>query len=330
MFVFRSKTERGIAVRMNFLARPHRVAGVLAGLAILCGAAFVGGLMPSPAGATSPSTLLALGDSLAAGYQPFDGQQFPPIDPLTGYRDQGYPGSYPADVASARGLALVDLACPGETTSSMLGTPAQPACETIYREEFSATSQLAAALTYLNEHPGRVGLVTLDIGANDLDRCKSTASVDYRCFAQSDTHLEEGLATIVGQLEVTLKHDDPGARIATMNYYDPFLALADRPGGVQGLKDASASLAAVNLVNAQLAISARLLDVALADVAHAFEINAVIPFVSYAGRTLPKDVVVTCQLTWMCPTKGGDGERDIHPNLRGYQAIASAFERVLP
>src|ERR1039458_256924 len=58
--------------------------------------------VPGASAAVSPKVLLALGDSLAAGYQPTFGTSLPPIDSSSGYRDRGYPGSYAADVASAR------------------------------------------------------------------------------------------------------------------------------------------------------------------------------------------------------------------------------------
>ncbi|MGA8296464.1 MAG: hypothetical protein WB770_05430, partial [Acidimicrobiales bacterium] len=53
-----------------------------------------------------------------------------------------------------------------------------------------------------------------------------------------------------------------------------------------------------------------------------------LPLASYAGKRLPKNVFVTCELTWMCPQNPAS-KPDIHPNLTGYSKIASAFERLL-
>ena len=313
------------------VARSRRALSLLAGVALaISGVGFLAGGTPGAGAAATPTVLLALGDSLAAGYQPLDGNHLPPVDSATGYRDQGYPNSYAADVAGARNLALTDLGCPGETTSSMVGTPAEPACASLYKAEFGASSQLAAAVAFLDRHPGQVAAVTLDIGANDLDRCASTSAIYYRCFANSESQLAKGLPAILGQVGTALHRDDPNARIVTMNYYDPFLGLADRPGGAQGVREASESLAAVNVFNAQLQARARLDHAALANVAGAYAVNAVLPLVAYAGKRLPKDVVETCQLTWMCSSGSQVVAADIHPNRDGYQVIASAFDRVLP
>ena len=273
-------------------------------------------------------TLLALGDSLAAGYQPTDGQQPPPIDPATGYSDLGYPGSYPADVAKARHFKLVDLGCPGETSTSMRTTPAQTDCASLYKSEFGSTSQLAAARVFLDHHRGQVALVTLDIGANDIDRCISTSGANSSCLASADSDLERNFSVIVHMIQAALRRDDPSARLVTMNYYDPYLGFAYLPGGTRGAQLAAESLVGVDALNAQFSVSDRLLNVGIADVAGAFKINSSLPLLSYAGKTLPKNVVVTCELTWMCPTDTVT-KPNIHPNLAGYSTIASAFERVL-
>lgn len=307
-----------------FRLRPGRV--VCIGLLVLSGLVMS---VPQASAAAPKRFLLALGDSLAAGYQPTDGQHLPPIDPATGYRDQGYPRGYAADLASARGLKLVDLGCPGETTSSMVATPAMSACATLYREEFGATSQLAAAKAFLASHRDAVALVTLDIGANDLDRCASSSALDYRCFVQASQRVEAGRTTIIARLASLLRQEDPGSHFVTMNYYDPFLGLAERPGGVNGLKDATESLVAVNAFNRAIGGNASSLHVGMADVASAFAVDSLLPVGSYAGQRLPHDVVETCDLTWMCIQQRGSSP-DIHPNNAGYRVIAAAFERVLP
>ncbi len=275
-----------------------------------------------------PKTLLALGDSLAAGYQPTDGQQPPPIDPATGYSDLGYPGSYPADIAKARHLKLVDLGCPGETSTSMRTTPAQADCSSLFESEFGSSSQLAAARVFLDHHRGQVALVTLDIGANDIDRCISTSGTNSSCLTSADFDLERNFGVIVRTIKASLRRNDPSARLLTMNYYDPFLAFAYLLGGTRGAQLAAESLVGVDALNAQFAASDRLLNVDVADVASAFQVNSSLPLLSYAGKRLPTNVVVTCELTWMCPTDSV-ARPNIHPNLAGYSTIASAFERVL-
>jgi hypothetical protein len=65
---------------------------------------------------------LALGDSIAFGYRPA---------PWADYRDAADFAAYPEDLAAALKLNLVNAACPGETSASMIN-PAAPSngCET--------------------------------------------------------------------------------------------------------------------------------------------------------------------------------------------------------
>jgi lysophospholipase L1-like esterase len=272
--------------------------------------------------------LLAVGDSLAAGYQPADRSALPPVDTATGFRDQGYPGSYAAGIAAAKGLALVDLACPGETTSSMLTTPAQALCGSLYEGEFGVASQIAAATTFLSRTRGRVGLVTVDVGANDLDHCYSASSVNSGCLESSDVAAVKNLARILTLLVAALHRDDPGARIAGMDYYDPFLGLEFSPGGLKSDEIALGSLAATNAFDTELTATFRKLGAIPVGVAAAFRINAVTPVVHFDNKTLPQDVASVCQLTWMCSTKSGQSA-DIHPNAAGYRLIAATFEKQL-
>lgn len=292
------------------------------------------GALPAPvvsAATNAPARqiLLALGDSLAAGYQPADGTTvLPPIDPATGLRDQGYPGGYASDVAVARNLRLIDLGCPGETTLSMIGTPARRACATLYRTKLSATSQLAAAERFLSRNVGHVALVTLDIGVNDLDHCISGRGADLSCLESSDVATVNRLVTIVRALVSAVRRADPGAIVVAMNYYDPYLGLVYEPGGSKGASLAAATLAATDIFNAQLEATFRNAGLKVADVAGAFDTHVTTPKVSFEGALLPRNVATVCSLTWMCPNPKSTSQ-NIHPNAAGYAVIARAFERVL-
>ena len=283
-----------------------------------------------PASAGAPArVLLALGDSLASGYQPADGTTPPPIDPATGFRDQGYPHSYPADLAHTLGLGLVDLACPGETITSMSATPAQPACGATYRAELGATSQLGAARAYLARHRGLVRLVTIDIGANDVDGCLSLAHVDLACLGRARTAVSTELPRILGALRSALAVDDPGAHVVAMNYYDPLLAVAYQPGGVKGDADAALSVLLADGFNTLLAGVYHHAGVPMADVAGAFHTGQVAPALTYDGHVLPADVAYICRWTWMCPPSGSARPADIHPDDAGYTVIARTFARLV-
>jgi lysophospholipase L1-like esterase len=222
----------------------------------------------------------------------------------------------------------MDLACPGETTATMLGTPAVVTCGALYNAEFSDRSQITAAETFLARHPGRVALVTLDIGANDVDTCISATKVNATCLEANDVAAIKNLGTILGALTRAVHRYDPTARVAGMNYLDSFLGLAFSPGGTSGTEAATASVAATNAFNVELSTIFHKFGAKVADVASAFHIDDVLPLSKYDGKTLPADVVMTCQLTWMCPVVAGKAQ-DIHPNAAGYRTIAAAFTKVL-
>lgn len=327
-------------------ARPRRLAGLL-GLATLSvsllafplGSAFALASAPHPprqAASRQATTrqapggqLLALGDSLAAGYQPVYGHELPPTDPASGLPDQGYPGGYAADLAARLHLRLVDLACPGETTASFSGTPARKACQALYVRGFAARSQLTAALAYLAAHKGAVSLLTIDLGANNVDGCLSATGVNLACVEHGMATAGRQLRPLLVRLKAALRADDPGARMVGMTYYDPFLGLAFDPGGARGLSGAALSVAGVGAFNGVLARDYHAVGFLVADVAGAFATGSILPLTTFRGTRLSRDAARICQLTWMCPAPGSHVPQDIHPKRAGYARIATAFQAAL-
>ena len=106
---------------------------------------------------------MALGDSLAAGYQPGGAE----------LRDTAYPALTATRLEAAGGeLTLENLGCSGETTTSLLKGG---------KCDFAAGSQLEQAEKLL-KGSSDVSLVTVDIGGNDLLRCvRGGAQIDTRC-----------------------------------------------------------------------------------------------------------------------------------------------------
>src|SRR5512132_4672213 len=138
-------------------------------LAALCAAAAATAptMTPSARSAdTSASYYLSLGDSLAASFQPNG-------DFTHGYAEQLYASLVAADPK----LELVKLGCGGESTVSMRFGSQDPtvvlSCGTprYYKHVlYPKGTQLAEAVSFLQAHKGKVALVTIDIGANDLSR----------------------------------------------------------------------------------------------------------------------------------------------------------------
>ena len=160
-------------MRVRFLA-------LLAALSLLVLAA-----LPASASTSNPkfnppkSFYLALGDSLAFGYQQSKFiANLPTENPsafVTGYVDDFagmLQGINPA-------IETVNLGCPDETTSSFMagGCPYTALGFRLHRAYGGA--QLDAAISFLKSHPGQVSPITIDLGANDANSC----GADQTCFA---------------------------------------------------------------------------------------------------------------------------------------------------
>jgi lysophospholipase L1-like esterase len=159
-----------------------RVSCLAAGLAILAGAslpaAAIAWTAPRPP-VSAGATYLALGDSVTFGYQEAAVVPTPNYHKATNFR------GYPEQLGASLRLRVVNLACPGETSDSLINPKAQSnGCENAlnskvgYRTVFPlhtryTGSQLAYAVRYLKAHRG-VRLVTLMIGANDGFLCQKT------------------------------------------------------------------------------------------------------------------------------------------------------------
>lgn len=249
--------------------------------------------------AAVPSTYyLALGDSLAIGVQP-NGKG---VDVAT---NQGYVDDlYAVYRTRIPGLQLVKLGCSGETTTSMIHGGF---CS------YSTGSQLAAAVSFVKTH--HVGLITLDIGANDIDHCISASGISATCVATALATVGANLPKILTELRTAA---GPQTLLVAMNYYDPFLALWTL--GAEGQILAKASVHATDQFNSLLHTVYQTFSVPVANVAHAYEINnfTLIPFID-----LPVNVFLTLTWTWAgAPPPFGP---DIHPNAVGYAVIAGAF-----
>ena len=148
---------------------------------------------------------LALGDSLAFGFQP------------NGDFTDGYVNDLFNELHEEGVKDFTNLGCPGETSSTLISggichyTP--------------FTSQLNAALVFLQANAGKVSPVTLDIGANDVlrDTNPSTCAVNVPGFNADLATLDANLTQLIlPQLKAALKvNGKVTGNIVMMNYYDP-------------------------------------------------------------------------------------------------------------
>jgi lysophospholipase L1-like esterase len=239
------------------------------------------------ASAPAPSYYLSLGDSLAQGVQPNSAG----TDVET---NRGYPNQlFTALRLGNPFLHLVKLGCPGETTLTMIKGGI---CK------YGKGSQLAQAAAFLKSHSGHVQLVTIDIGANDLNPCLVLTSEPklIACLGKVIPKALKNLAVIMA----TLRAADKAAR-----------ALA---------KDSVtlAELFANDLRGVYKKFGAPVASALEAFKTGEYKEHAVLP----AFGVVPKDVALICSYTWECaPAPVGPNE---HANELGYGVIANAFLNV--
>ena len=263
----------------------------------------VTGYAPPVAQVRGEPGYLALGDSIAFGYRPA---------PWADYRNPASFTGYPEDLAAALKLNLVNAACPGETTASMIN-PGAPSngCETNarggpgYRAMFPLHvsyrgSQLSFAVHYLQQHPD-TRLVTIGIGANDLFRCQAVTA-DHCGGSDLGPTLAEvtsNLNIILGALRNQARYQD---RLVVLSYY------AEK-------YDDPASVTPIEALNAAIAGPAARYGALLADGFAAFRAAAA----QAGGDTCAAGLRV----------KLASGGCDLHPSARGAQVLATAIQEAI-
>ncbi len=168
-------------------------------------------------------------------------------------------------------------------------------------------------------------LITIDVGANDLNSCVSLGSISAvaACAGPKIQAAAQNLAVTLAQLHQA----DPHATIAGMTYYVP--ELAAWLTGPAGQAFAQGAVPLAQALNGALSGAFATVHAPVADVFGAFSSADFTDTVTLPGlSTVPKNVAVICQLTWECaPAPVGPNE---HANAAGYGVIASAFLAVLP
>ncbi len=293
----------------------HVIATAAAALALTAAAAVPAAAAQRPATGHSAAYYLALGDSLSVGIQP----NAKGADQLTnqGYANQLYRVLRRADSE----LQLVKLGCPGETSGTLNkgGICGYKGDERTSLNGHTG-SQLAAALAFLSAHKGHVPLITIDIGANDLNPCIALGVISkiVTCLTPVFAALEKNLAATLAPLRAA----DPHATIVGMLYYDP--ELADWLTGKSGQEFAQASIVLAGQFNQLLGGVYKKAGAAVADVSTSFDTTDMTDIVNVPGiGKLPKDVALICRWTWECaPKPVGPNE---HANAMGYGVIAGTF-----
>jgi lysophospholipase L1-like esterase len=246
---------------------------------------------------------LALGDSLAFGYQQAKFNALYPNEDPTAF-NTGYVDDFAkALVPLSPNITTTNYGCPGEWTDSFLGAAPCPYSPPFPLHDPYTGSQMAAADAYLGAHPSQTSPVTIDIGGNDVlhvvSACTSnpapypdTLSCLAGNFPATVAHITENLGTILGHLRA----DAPKTEIIVLGLYN-VLVVQFGP---------SSDLLAAQL-NQAMAQTAATYGARFADPLPVFN--------------PPVDEIATiCTLTAFCGPL-----HDIHPTDAGYQALADVI-----
>lgn len=278
--------------------RVRKAIGMLAVTFVGVAALVVPGTGVAGADQPTPKYYIALGASLVTGTGSTGGADY--VNDLLAYAQPLLPG-----------LAVENLGCGGETTVTMI--------QGGHCTKYTTGSQLGDAEAFLEDHPGQVAFVTIDIGADDVLGCAAGGVVNEPCFESKLPQIEANLPQILGGLRAA----SSTVPIVGMTYYDPFLEFW--LSGASGEVQAHESVKLVEQLNTVLESAYANYGVTVASAFKQFGTTDFRDSGTWNGQQVPANVATICNWTWMC-TPGGP---TIHANNTGYAELADAFEKVL-
>jgi lysophospholipase L1-like esterase len=264
--------------------------------------------LAATAGAAQASVYVALGDSLARGWQPDSSGHSHSTD--AGYVD----GVARSLAASHHALTTVKLGCPGETAESML---AGGTCS------YAHGTQMRQAEAVLRANRGHVAAVTVNIGDNDVERCIHRSGVDEDCAERELAIVRNRLPRIARRLRAAA---GPDVAVAGLTDYDQFLAFWLR--GARGRRIARRSVQVVLELNRSADAIYADAGLLAADAAGEFATAELDRRVKLRGHgRVPLAVARVCRWTWAC-SDAPIGFND-HANATGYGVLARVVTAAL-
>lgn len=266
------------------------------------------------AGASSfAAYYLDVGASASLGMQPTG---------LTAHNGHRTDTGYANDLVLIEGyqgmsLTLHQIGCPAETVQSILQNTLSNHC---YAEP---NTQLTEAVAFLQANQSEAGLVTVDLGFNNIRVCFATQVISKNCVAREIAAVGVDLPKVLAQLRAAAATN---VRFVGVEYSDPYLA--DFLNGAAGPANAAATLVAMDQLNTVLTRDFDAVGASIANVPGVFQMNNSTRVTLPNVGTIPKNVEETCELTWMC--YGAPFGPDDHPNEAGYALIAQAIAAELP
>ncbi len=184
--------------------------------------------------------------------------------------------------------------------------------------------QYAEAIAFLNAHMGRIALITIDIGGNDVGPCIDTADVQT-CVAEALATVESNLTVMLAGLRSAA---GPQVPIAGMNYFNPLLGdwLSPSPFDQTVVTESIAGLQSLNSTLEQLYTEA---GAKVADVFDAFDTSEMSTLTHSRWGIVPVAVKRACMLLNATCQKGEPEGLGDDPTAAGAVVIANAFAKVV-
>jgi lysophospholipase L1-like esterase len=244
---------------------------------------------PGSAAARPGGYYLALGDSIAYGYQQSKVEAgLPPAAFRTGYVDL-----VAARLAALRpGVRTVNYSCPGESTASFTRGCRWRSGGGRLHADYRG-SQLSAALAFLRAHPGQVNPITVSLIGNDVNALADACpGVDLTCLLGKLPAALDGYRIRLTALLAQLRAAAPDAVVVVVGSYDPLVEALPLADPVVARANAAAA-------DAARAAGARFVDP--------------MPMFNPAGTG---ERTTLCRLVAVCD------RRDPHPTDAGYRGLA--------
>lgn len=245
-----------------------------------------------PALADDETGYLALGDSVAFGFNPIVFT----TNPTNTAAYVGYP--------EALNDAVVNASCPGETSGSLIAGPPDNGCAAFrsvapLHVSYPGT-QLAFAIGFLQAHPS-TQLVTIDIGGNDLFVLQRTCGTSAACFQAGFPVMLAGLASNLATIYGSLRAAGFRGLLVVVTYY------------ALNYNDAT-QVSIIGAIDSTVATVTTQFGGRVADGFGAFKAAAA----EAGGDSCAAGLLITL------PTGGCD----IHPSADGQEILAEAIEAV--
>jgi lysophospholipase L1-like esterase len=237
---------------------------------------------------------LALGDSVAYGMQP---QKVDAGLPPSGYRT-GYVDVFAKRLRRLKpDLRVVNYSCPGESTRTFVSGGCPWLADGTHRLHDSYRGpQLAAALTFVRLHRGRVSPITLHVGGGDVQAVYDACRGSLPCIRRSAPRATRQFVSRLGSILRRLHNAAPSAEIIVTGLWN---------NNIKQLPETDPLLRSLNQTIARVTKAS---SGHFADVFPAFNPQG----------NLARERARICAFTFICSR--GDG----HPTDAGYRAIAAA------